>query len=111
MRILMVDDSRSIAELLQMGLSEHSIEHAPDGSTALARLGEGWDLVICDGRMPGMSGPTLAARIAGRVPVLGLTGDNLCLRQFCTLGIRALAKPFQWGELERAIEETAGVQH
>ncbi|HNV04269.1 MAG TPA: response regulator, partial [Vicinamibacterales bacterium] len=58
-RILVVDDERSMRELLQIVLRRegHQVRLAEDGPAAVAELGrEPADVLISDIRMPGMSG-------------------------------------------------------
>ena len=105
MRILCVDDERSVHQMLQLCLRQHTVDWAPDAATALTKLAEPFDLVITDGTMPGMSGPSLAVKIRGRVPVLGLTASHIAARQFETIGVPCLTKPFAMAELEQAIED------
>ena len=83
-RILVVDDQEVLCEILVEYLAEegHTVDTALDGSKALAKfreaeLGGGYELVITDRAMPGMSGEQLAAEIkliAPSTKVILLTG-------------------------------------
>lgn len=77
-RILLVDDDEALCELLAEYLTDEGFEvHAVhDGPTALARGGDdGWDAVILDVMLPGMSGFDILKQLKARedVPVLMLT--------------------------------------
>lgn len=77
-RILLVDDDEALCELLAEYLSGEGFEVCAvhDGTAALARSGEGgWDAVILDVMLPGMSGFDILKRIKAQseVPVLMLT--------------------------------------
>ena len=72
-RILVVDDQPIILELLQTQLREdgHEIETANDGREALEKLGAGgFDLLLTDQSMPGMTGEELAVAARERFPML-----------------------------------------
>ncbi len=79
-RILVVDDQPIILELLQTQLREdgHEIETANDGCEALEKLGAGgFDLLLTDQSMPGMTGEELAVAAREKfpaLPVILLTG-------------------------------------
>ena len=82
MRILVVEDERRMAELLRQGLVEegHVVTIAlngPDG-LAFAEAG-GFDLMILDVMLPGMSGLQIARRLRARrdrTPILLLTARD-----------------------------------
>jgi DNA-binding NtrC family response regulator len=73
MRILAVDDMEFNRDHLRkvLELDGHEVETAPDGKSALDRLGQStFHLVITDLRMPDMSGYDLLGRLrAQRIPV------------------------------------------
>jgi len=81
-RLLVVDDEKNIREGLAIGLemSGHEVVTAADGSEGLKRFQKGdIDLVICDLRMPGISGIDLLAKIQAEspgTPVILLTGHG-----------------------------------
>ena len=80
-RILVIEDEEHLARGLQFNLEAegHAIDTEDDGAAAAALLERdpgGWDLVILDLMLPGMSGFEIArrARAAGNlVPILILT--------------------------------------
>jgi DNA-binding response OmpR family regulator len=81
-RILVVDDDARVARTLVDVLSHqgHDVDRAESGEDALEQLAEaGFDLVLLDARLPGISGFETCARIRERygaaLPVLMLTGD------------------------------------
>ncbi len=84
-RVLVVDDEAVVADFVQRVLAQdgHRADVASDGETALAMLGEGgFDLVICDLKLPDMSGPRLYARALAAAPDMRgrfvfCTGDTL----------------------------------
>jgi PAS domain S-box-containing protein len=72
-RVLVVDDEPLVRRAVQRILSPpHDVQVQSDGREALATLlGEGgYDLVLCDLMMPGMSGMELHRRVAERAPAL-----------------------------------------
>jgi two-component system, NtrC family, response regulator AtoC len=68
-KILVVDDEPGLRQTLAriLGAEGHTVITAGDGAEALERLGadDGVDLVLCDLRMPKMSGLELIERYAG----------------------------------------------
>lgn len=77
MKILIVDDSRSMRSIVRRtlrmaGLSQHSIEEASNGAEALAHIKQDRpDLVMSDFNMPEMDGMQLLA---------SLKRDGICPR-------------------------------
>ncbi len=78
-RVLVVDDDRSMGELLEEGLRRRGLEIEARSSAedALARLSQAtFDVVVTDLRMKGMDGLALCTRIVARdpdLPVIVLT--------------------------------------
>ena len=75
LNILVVDDQSSVRELLRAVLESdgHTVDTAPDGETAVERLGAGFhDLVITDLRMPGMDGIAALERFKQLSPETGV---------------------------------------
>lgn len=74
LRLLVADDEPTIRELLALVLREdgHYVVLAKDGEEALAKLeaGDGWDVVLTDRCMLGISGDELAGEIKKRFPTL-----------------------------------------
>ncbi len=115
--VLVVDDERGIAEILQEFLSGegHQVEVAGDGLEALDKLAtRAFDAVLVDMKMPGLDGPGLYREAARRDPaIVGrmvfMTGDELGeqSRRFIEdLGVRPLSKPFDLRAVSRAVAET-----
>ena len=80
-RILLVDDSRTVRQLLNLVLKKHifcDITEACDGQEAVQRLKkDSFDLVITDINMPNMNGLSLISRVRGEmllnVPIIIVT--------------------------------------
>jgi DNA-binding response OmpR family regulator len=106
-RILLVDDDRSLLELLgdYLGRAGHQVEGIGDGARALTRLeADPADLVILDVSMPGLDGWRVLARIraASRVPVIMLTArsdEPDVLRGFAGGADDYVTKPFSFAQL------------
>ena len=78
-RILVIDDEPHICEAIAQALTRvgHFVDAAPDSETALAKLDRSlFDLVLCDIKLPGMSGVDLLTRIkeVHEAPVVMITG-------------------------------------
>jgi CheY-like chemotaxis protein len=113
LRILVVDDELSNAEVLALILHEEGFQVmvAGDGRQALERIEEATpDLLITDYMMPGMSGVELARAVRqlprySNLPVLLMSGAAAS-----TLSIHGkdfdafLRKPFDIEELLRAVQ-------
>lgn len=102
MRILVVDDHRNTRESLALALSllDLDVDTAASGLAALAALaGHPADWLVCDVRMPGMTGIELAARARQSEPHMRIllmtaydvTGDERL--QIADLGAELLIKP------------------
>jgi DNA-binding response OmpR family regulator len=108
MRILVVEDEASMAELLRNGLEEeqHSVIAAFDGLTALdiASCTE-LDVILLDVMLPGMDGVEVVRRLRrrnNRTPVVMLTARDSIPDIACGLDVGAddyLIKPFSFVEL------------
>jgi two-component system KDP operon response regulator KdpE len=111
-RILIVDDDRSLLELLTdyLGRLGHEIRGVPDGQQALACLDDSPpELVLLDVTMPGLDGWQVLARIraASQVPVIMLTarGDEPeVLRGFAGGADDYVTKPFSFAQLAARIK-------
>ncbi|MER7957916.1 response regulator transcription factor [Streptomyces sp. NPDC096030] len=116
MRVLVVEDARSLAEVIAEGLRDQgmAVDVAHDGLEAAAKLDvNAYDVVVLDRDLPGIHGDTLCGMITereGRVMVLMLTaaaspGDRV---SGLTLGADDyLAKPFHFPELVLRIRSLA----
>jgi two-component system copper resistance phosphate regulon response regulator CusR len=108
MRILLVEDERATARMLQKGLKEqaYSVDVVHDGSLAWEHLAAAeYDVVVLDVMLPGQSGLDVCRRLraAGRAePVLMLTardGVDARIEGLDTGADDYLTKPFDFGEL------------
>lgn len=113
--ILVIDDEIHITELIFDVLVRHgaNIEVASSGLKALERLKQGsYDVIVCDQRMPGLSGQRLYRLVESLNPKLQhrflfVTGDVVnphTKRFFLQEGVQYLRKPFRIQELVEAIE-------
>ncbi|WP_371785951.1 response regulator transcription factor [Streptosporangium subroseum] len=116
MRVLVVEDARSLAAVIAEGLRDQgmAVDVAHDGLEAAAKLDlNAYDVVVLDRDLPGIHGDTLCQMITerdDRVMVLMLTaagspGDRV---SGLTLGADDyLAKPFHFPELVVRIRSLA----
>ena len=106
-RILLADDEPDILAPLEyaLGAEGWEVETVGDGEAALARaLGEPFDLVILDVRMPGLSGTEVCRRLRAEsgVPILMLTARDAEVDRVLGLELGAddyVTKPFSVAEL------------
>ena len=108
MRVLVVEDCRSLADLVAEGLSDQGIaaDVAYGGTEAASKLGvNAYDVVVLDRTLPGVPGDTLCKMISEQCPrtmVLILSGAASPLERVSGLGLGAddyLTKPFHFPEL------------
>lgn len=118
---LIVDDDAAVRSVLQRWFkrSGYVVEAVADGDAARRRLTEGdadrFNVIVCDVRMPGLTGPELYAwlRIArpSLVPrVIFTTGDRYqweVAAFFSATSCARLDKPFELGTLQRVVERVA----
>ena len=113
-RVLVIDDEEWILELVRQILQQDGFEVdiASDGNAALDRVQSSkYELLVCDWRMPGLSGQQLYHRIAETNPdaasrLMFMTGDvvNDSFQQFLKQHTkRCLSKPFSVQELRHSI--------
>jgi DNA-binding response OmpR family regulator len=116
MRVLVVEDSGSLAEVLAEGLRDQgmAVDTALDGLAAAAKLDlNAYDVVVLDRDLPGIHGDTLCRMITerdDRVMVLMLTAAGAPGDRVSGLGLGAddyLAKPFHFPELVLRIRSLA----
>ncbi len=125
-RVLVVEDEQTVASLISDVLREEGMtpEVALGGQDGLERLlaaagpdaAHGYDLVICDLKMPGLDGPTLYRELRQRNHpakdrVLFITGDTLSRRTLEFIErykAPFLAKPFLADELRTAVRQCLG---
>jgi len=116
MRVLVVEDSRSLADVLVEGLRDQgmAVDAAHDGLEAAAKLElNAYNVVVLDRDLPGIHGDTLCQMITerdDRVMVLMLTAAGTPGERVSGLGLGAddyLAKPFHFPELVARIRSLA----
>ena len=115
-RILVLDDEPLIGDFLAGALDEHHVELTTEGSEALKRAADGtYDLVLCDLRMPRMSGiefyselkkkrPDLASRF---VLMTGAAIDEELQLFLSSNAVPVLRKPFEMSELNQCLVRSA----
>lgn len=118
LRILIAEDDGLNAAMLRAILEQlgHQVVHAVDGRRAvdLARICD-FDLLMIDGRMPGLDGPQTIAEIRAlgegshRAPIIAVIGGDLDEATECTaVGAEAvLRKPVSVGAVARAVADAA----
>jgi DNA-binding response OmpR family regulator len=115
-RLLVVEDSRSLADVLVEGLRDQgmAVDVAYDGLEAAAKLDvNAYDVVVLDRDLPGIHGDALCQMITerdDRVMVLMLTAAGSPRDRVSGLGLGAddyLAKPFHFPELVLRIRALA----
>ena len=113
-RVLVIDDEEWILELVRQILQQDGfqVDTVQNGSAALDQVSQKkYELLVCDWRMPGLSGPQLYQRIAENNPeaasrLMFMTGDviNDSFQQFLKQHTkRCLSKPFSVQELRHSI--------
>jgi two-component system NtrC family sensor kinase len=118
LRILVVDDEPHILYYMRATLESwgHSVEVASDGAYALERTIAGdFDVIICDLRMPHLSGREMYQKLARQDPrsaerIIFATGDTVrgdTLQFLEGLGRPYLHKPFTLAELRAALGHAA----
>ncbi|WP_406319099.1 response regulator transcription factor [Streptosporangium sp. NBC_01639] len=116
MRVLVVEDARSLAAVLVEGLRDQgmAVDVAHDGLEAAAKLDlNAYDVVVLDRDLPGIHGDTLCQMITERddhVMVLMLTASGSPGDRVSGLTLGAddyLAKPFHFPELVVRIRSLA----
>ena len=108
MRTLVVEDDKSLADLLRRGLTQerHAVDVAYDGNDGLERAQTGnYDALIVDVMLPGIDGLEIVRQLRAdqsTVPVLILTARDALrdrLRGFDAGADDYLTKPFAFEEL------------
>jgi two-component system, OmpR family, response regulator len=109
MRILVVEDDASLADVLRRGLTEsgHVVDVERDGAAGRrVAAGGGYDAVVLDAMLPGMNGFAVARALregGDRTPILMLTALDTVEDTVAGLNAGAddyLRKPFVFDELE-----------
>lgn len=113
MRILVVEDDRTVGQYVQRGLEEHQYQAdlVADGLEGLRLTSGGqYDLVVLDLRLPGMSGVEVVRTLRDRgvtTPVLVLTAQDAVDAKVQALRAGAddyVTKPFAFEELLARVE-------
>lgn len=118
LNVLIVDDEAAIRLALVRHLQRrgHKVETAEDGAAALDRIAaNGFDVIVSDIRMPGMSGDRLLRELRERGAdeavrrLVFMTGDpaSEAVQQGVEHEIPVLSKPFTLREITEKIEEHA----
>jgi signal transduction histidine kinase len=116
-RVLVVEEERALAEATGEGLTHagFTVDIAGDGEEALARVRQAqYDVLICDLKMPRVSGTMLYRAIAVAAPTLArrvifVTGDATAPdaeRFLADSGCTWLVKPVRMADLVRAVRDT-----
>jgi signal transduction histidine kinase/CheY-like chemotaxis protein len=118
-RLLLIDDEPVVLEFLELALQESwDVTTATSGLEALRALeGAGFDLVVCDLMMPGMSGMDFAEQLSRRNPALRsrtvfLTGGAVTPQAEQFLGqpsVRYLTKPVPIATLDQLLRDLSSV--
>jgi DNA-binding response OmpR family regulator len=110
-RILLVEDEPLVAHMVRRMLERagHQVDWAPSGEAALEKLGQAYDLVVCDLVMPGVSGLEVIrqVRAQGSTPVLALSASVSAKSQTEAMAAGAqafLGKPFEGQALLALVE-------
>jgi DNA-binding response OmpR family regulator len=115
-RVLVVEDSASLADVLVEGLRDQgmAVDAAHDGLEAAAKIGvNAYDVVVLDRDLPGLHGDVLCQMITGsdqRAMVIMLTAADEPPDRVSGLGLGAddyLGKPFHFPELVLRIRALA----
>ena len=117
-RILIVDDSVSMRQMLKMILESagYEVEQASDGDEALEKLSDDFDAMVTDYNMPKMNGAELIGAVRKgsvnrAIPVLILTTESEKDKMEAAKQAGAsgwLNKPFEQEALISAVKKIAG---
>ena len=114
-RLLVVDDSKTVREVIKMSLIKYDVIEAADASIGLEKLRSGeFDCVITDINMPGMSGIDFIKAIKTEKlhkfkPIIALTDDTNARFEAKEAGAGAyLKKPFKADQIESMLKILIG---
>jgi len=112
-RILVVEDDRTVGQYVARGLTEarFTVELVADGTAGLEKASvQPWDLIVLDLRLPGMNGLDVLRTMRDRgnaTPVLVLTAQDAVEFKVDALRMGAddyVTKPFAMAELVARVE-------
>ena len=113
MKILVVEDDKTVGAFVQRGLEEQRfhVELVEDGKAGLERISQGrFDVIVLDLRLPGMTGIEVLRTVRDRgvtTPVLVLTAQDAVESKVQALRTGAddyVTKPFAFEELLARVE-------
>ncbi len=112
-RLLVIDDDPAVRSVLRDLLSGlgYAVDEAPGGAEGLTLFRQGgYDLVLTDLAMPGLSGWDVADAVrsmSATIPVILVTGSasDLDAQRADALGVAILHKPVPLQELRRAVRQ------
>ncbi len=113
MKVLVIEDDRTVGQFVQRGLEEQrmQVDLVDDGTNGLRLASEGnYDLIVLDLRLPGMTGIEVLRTVRDRgitTPVLILTAQDAVESKVQALRIGAddyVTKPFAFEELLARVE-------
>ncbi|MBI3406496.1 MAG: PAS domain S-box protein [Acidobacteria bacterium] len=122
-RVLVAEDEEGIRDLVLAGLSSRGIvvECVGNGEEAVKRITDAaqaktYDVILCDMKMPGLSGLDVLEKIRVaqgtlKQPFILMTGDLLApavLEDLTQTGVRLIQKPFRIAELISVLTEEIG---
>ena len=118
-KILIIEDSKVLREDLAECLMMHNMDTLQAGTGALGiQLGltQKPDLILCDMRLPDISGLEVAARLqkmtaTADIPIILVTGSDIDITwevAVKTTHIHLIRKPFSVPELISLVDETLG---
>ena len=116
MKVLVVEDDRTVGQFVQRGLEEQrmQVDLVDEGTSGLKLASEGnYDVLVLDLRLPGMSGVEVLRTLRDRgitTPVLILTAQDAVESKVQALRIGAddyVTKPFAFEELLARVEAVA----
>lgn len=120
MKILVVEDDRTVGQHVQRGLEEHrfNVDLVDEGGQALERASQSeYDVIVLDLRLPGMSGMEVLRTLRDRglgTPILVLTAQDAVESKVEALRSGAddyVTKPFAFEELLARVEALSRRPH
>ena len=119
-RVLVIDDEESILALAHgiLSMDQYLVDTAPDGEAALQKLRVNrYDLLLCDLKMPGLSGPQVYEHLLQHDPdsahrMLFMSGDVIGqgTEEFLRHSRKVcLPKPFSLDQLRQTLSQVFGL--